>query len=152
MAVYFFDSSAIVKQYVSEVGSTWVRSITDSQAANRIYLAGITGPEVVAAVVRRQRAGSISAENAAAVLSDFRQDFAAAYRVVHVSAVLVVRAMNVAERHGLRGYDAVQLAAALRVNDECQALGLPLTLVSADGELNDAARADGLMVEDPNSH
>jgi len=32
-------------------------------------------------------------------------------------------------------------------------LGLPaLTLVSADGELNMAARAEGLIVEDPNMH
>lgn len=94
MAVYFFDSSALVKRYVSEVGSAWVRSITDPLSANRIYLAGITGVEVVSAVVRRQRADSISAENAATVLSDFREDFAEAYRVVDISAALLARAMN----------------------------------------------------------
>lgn len=102
--------------------------------------------------MRRQRGGSISAENAAVVLGDFREDFAQAYRVVDVSAALLARAMNVAETHGLRGYDAVQLAAALRVNDECRALELALTLVSADAELKGASRGEGLTVEDPNSH
>jgi hypothetical protein len=30
--------------------------------------------------------------------------------------------------------------------------GGPLTLVSADGELNNAAAAEGLSVDDPNMH
>ncbi|NOT59076.1 MAG: nucleic acid-binding protein, partial [Acidobacteria bacterium] len=55
--------------------------------------------------------------------------------------------------HALRGYDAVQLAAALEENDELMSFGLPaLTLVSADAELNKAAQAEGLNVENPNNH
>ncbi len=60
--------------------------------------------------------------------------------------------MTLAEKHGLRGYDAVQLSAALRVSDECRALGISFTLISADGDLNDATRVEGLAVEDPNLH
>jgi hypothetical protein len=60
--------------------------------------------------------------------------------------------MALAETHALRGYDAVQLAAALNVNSACAAAGAVFTLVSADGELNAAARAEGLAVEDPNLH
>jgi len=53
----------------------------------------------------------------------------------------------------LRGYDAVQLAAALEANDERLANALtPLTLVSADTELNTAAQAEGLNVENPNNY
>ncbi|MCZ6680412.1 MAG: hypothetical protein O7E52_24545 [Candidatus Poribacteria bacterium] len=37
MAVYFFDSSAIVKRYVSEMGTTWVGSICRPTAGNDIY-------------------------------------------------------------------------------------------------------------------
>jgi hypothetical protein len=47
----------------------------------------------------------------------------------------------------------VQLATAVEVHVRGLTLGLPtLTLVSADGELNVAAQADGLIVEDPNTH
>jgi hypothetical protein len=61
--------------------------------------------------------------------------------------------MILAERHALRGYDAVQLAAALELQTVLTASGLPaLTLVSADAELNAAAAAEGLTVEDPNLH
>ena len=61
--------------------------------------------------------------------------------------------MTLAEAHSLRGYDAVQLATAVEIHIRGLTLGLPaLTLVSADEELNLAARAEGLVVEDPNMH
>jgi predicted nucleic acid-binding protein len=61
--------------------------------------------------------------------------------------------MSLATKHALRGYDAVQLAAALEANDERIANELtPLTLVSADDELNTAAQAEGLTVENPNAY
>jgi hypothetical protein len=61
--------------------------------------------------------------------------------------------MTLAETHALRGYDAVQLAAAIEVHARGMSLGLPvLTLVSADGDLNMAATIEGLTVEDPNIH
>ncbi len=61
--------------------------------------------------------------------------------------------MNLAERYGLRGFDAVQLAAALQVQAERIASGVPgVTFVSADQALNAAAVAEGLAVDDPNLH
>jgi hypothetical protein len=50
-------------------------------------------------------------------------------------------------------YDAVQLAAALIVQAMRGTLGLSaLELVSADHDLNDAATAEELTVDNPNSH
>ena len=61
--------------------------------------------------------------------------------------------MTLAETHAIRGYDAVQLAAALEVHAFCLALGMPApTLISADVDLNAAATAEGLAVDDPNAH
>jgi hypothetical protein len=58
-----------------------------------------------------------------------------------------------ARAHALRGYDAVHLAAATTLNRQRLALGLgAVTLVSADAELNRAAVAEGLLVEDPNRY
>lgn len=153
MATYFVDSSAIAKRYLNETGSAWVVSITSRAARNRIHLAGITAAEVVAAVARRQRSGSITLTDAAAMLVSFRSDLVNQYRIVDVSRPLILRAMLLAETYALRGYDAVQLAAALDANDRRVARKLPpLTLVSADGELSAAAQAEGLAVEDPNAH
>ena len=68
-------------------------------------------------------------------------------------AAILSRAAALADAHSLRAYDAVQLAALVEVNLQRQANGMPsLTLVSADVELNTAATAEGIVVEDPNTH
>jgi predicted nucleic acid-binding protein len=151
--VFFFDSSGIVKRYVTEIGTPWVSSLVAPAGANRIYVARITGVEVVSAVTRRQRSGSLTPSEAALVLDRFRHDFAAEYRVAAITPALLTQAMSLAETHALRGYDAVQLSTALILNLRRLARGLAaLTLVSSDAELNAAATVEGLMVEDPASH
>lgn len=71
--------------------------------------------------------------------------------MVEVTKDLLERAIVLAIKHALRGYDAVQLATALETNDERIKEGLStIILVSADKELNDAATVEGLLVEDPN--
>ncbi len=52
MADYFADSSALVKRYVSEVGSTWVAGLFNPSLRNEI-----SGVEIVAAIARRARWG-----------------------------------------------------------------------------------------------
>lgn len=71
MAVYFVDSSALVKRYISETGSTWVLSLFDPALNNDILIAAITGVEIVAAITRRARSGSISAANAMAACNQY---------------------------------------------------------------------------------
>jgi uncharacterized protein len=83
----------------------------------------------------------------------FHEDFARAHEIVEISPAIVARAMEFARRRFLRGYDAVQLAVASGLQSVRQILGLPvLTLVSADADLNSAAVAEGLVVDNPNDH
>jgi hypothetical protein len=49
-----------------------------------------------------------------------------------------------AERHALRAYDAVQLAATL----ELRPVGAPVEFCAFDGRLNRAARRERLVVSD----
>jgi uncharacterized protein len=90
MAAYVLDTSAVVKRYILETGSGWVRSIADPAAANLIFLARITDVEVISAVVRRQRGGSLSAADAAATLTQFRQDLIRGYRIIEVMPALLL--------------------------------------------------------------
>jgi predicted nucleic acid-binding protein len=153
MAVFFFDSSSIVKRYVQEAGTAWVQAVTDPAAGNTVYLARIAIVEVTSAITRRQRGGSIPTANAAAMLAQFRQDVALEYRIIEVTRPLLDAATLLAEAHALRAYDAVQLAAISELHALRAAAGLPaVTLVSSDQELNAAATALGLPVEDPNLH
>jgi predicted nucleic acid-binding protein len=148
VAVYFLDTSAIVKRYILETGTAWMQALTDPAAGHVHCIARISRPETVAAITRRERGGQIGPADAITALNDFDQDFAQQYVIVAMAAALIDHAAVLARTHGLRGYDAVQLAAALDVWSQ-----IPTTvLVSADGDLNAAATAEGMAVDDPNTH
>lgn len=153
MAAQFFDSSAVVKRYVQEAGSAWVRALADPGAGHRIYLAHITVVEVTSALARRRRGGSLSVQGASDLLARFSTDLLGGYRIIEITPMLLIDAASLADRLGLRAYDAVQLAAAIGLNTERVAAGAsPVTMISADRELNAAAIASGLAIEDPNAH
>jgi predicted nucleic acid-binding protein len=113
----------------------------------------MTEIEVTSAVTRRRRGGTLSVTDAATILAQFRQDLANEYHVVEVTPAILAAAVPLVEMHGLRAYDAVQLAAVSALNAYRITLSLSdLIVVSADQELNAAAATDGLTVENPNAH
>jgi uncharacterized protein len=74
----------------------------------------------------------------------------AAGNKVYLARVTLVEVISAI---ALRAYDAVQLAAAQEINANMKSAGAPpITLVSADVALNAAALAEGLAVDDPNTH
>jgi len=151
MAVYYLDTSALVKRHALEPGSNWVIGLTDPVARHDLYTVRLTGPEMIAALFRKARTGEVSLATAVRAASDFRVDWRQQYQIVEVSASLADRAMSLAEEHGLRGYDAVHLAAALELQDLRRATQLPLlTFVSADDDQLRAATAKGCPTENPN--
>lgn len=153
MAFYFMDSSALVKRYISETGSAWVLGLFDPIVNNEVFIAAITGVEIVAAITRRTRSGSISATDAAMVCNQFRNDWQTEYQIIEITESIIISGMTLAQTYGLRGYDAVQLAAGCAVNVLCIANSLPpMVFVSSDNELNVAASSEGLIVENPNMH
>lgn len=153
MPVYFVDSSALVKRYVREVGSTWILGLFDSALDNEIFVAAITAVEIIAAITRRARSGSISVADAAMICNQFRNNIQVDYQVIEITEEIIESGMMLAEMRGLRGYDAVQLAAGCAINALSVASGLPpIVFVSADNELNLAAASEGLLVENPNNY
>jgi uncharacterized protein len=152
MAILFLDSSAVAKHYIIEPGSRWVKTALDPAGENQIHVSLLAGVEVIAAITRRRREGSLGADAAAAAIRELRDDFEFLYQHVAVNEPVVEQAMRLAEKHALRGYDAVQLAAGMTLNDRCLNLGLSILFVCADAALNTAATAEGLQVENPNLH
>ena len=153
MATFFFDSSALVKRYAQETGTNWIFSLVRPSTQNRLYLARITGVELVAALTKRMRVGSLSANATTKAINQFEREFINRYLLVEVSPPIIKTAMTLAKNHTLRGYDAVQLASALQANaDRIAVGGTALIFISADHHLNSAATAEGLNVDNPNNH
>jgi uncharacterized protein len=148
VAAYFLDTSTVVKRYVRETGTSWAQALAAPTAGHSLIVVRITLAETVAAVTRRERGGHISPQDAATAVADFHLDFARQYFIIEVSAGLVAQAASLARKYALRGYDAVQLAAAREVHSQVPSL----TLLSADADLNASSSSEGLLADDPNSH
>ncbi|MDQ3652769.1 MAG: type II toxin-antitoxin system VapC family toxin [Acidobacteriota bacterium] len=152
MAILFLDTSAAVKRYIRETGTSWLINQI-RPATTDAFVANVTGIETISAIVRRRRGGSLTAADADKALRRFRRDFASRYIDVELTALVIQLAMQLAEKHNLRGYDAAQLAVAVSINHRLLAKGVSgLTFVCADAELLNSAQAEGLLVENPNLH
>ncbi len=153
MAFFYADSSVLVKRHVVEPGTGWVHALTDPAARNRVITAHITQVEVVSALNRRRREGTLNVAQYTAIADDFVALCTTEYQVVALSLAIVDRCRLLLEAHPLRAYDAVQLATALLSNQALIAAGhSPLTFLAADRQLRDAAAAEGLAVDDPNRY
>ena len=153
MAAYFFDSSALVKRFAKESGTAFIFSLMRRAARHRLYAALFTEVEVCAALARRRKTQTLTPPQTSRAIRRFRRDFANRFTPIKPEAQLIAQAIQLADTYELRGYDALQLASVLTANQERLLLGLaPLILVSADIELNQAAQAEGLAVENPNTY
>jgi hypothetical protein len=73
------------------------------------------------------------------------------YQFVELTYPVVEQAKLLLARYALRAYDAVQLASAVLTQQTLQAIALPpLTFLAADDRLLDAAKAEGLVTDNPN--
>jgi predicted nucleic acid-binding protein len=153
VADYFFDSSALVKAYIAEAGTHWVRTILDDPQ-HRISISALAEVEVISALTRRFKEGDLTQLEVDQACDELSQD-CATYFVVDVTGQILEAAVSNARNYSLRAYDAVQLASAIAVRTALLVTqgNVPgFTVVSADHALNDAAGLEGLRVEDPNVH
>ncbi|MGQ9583986.1 MAG: type II toxin-antitoxin system VapC family toxin [Anaerolineae bacterium] len=136
----YLDSSALIKRYVAEMGTTEVgQAITHADVVSTVVL---SRAEVAAALAKAVRMNVLTEEEAQGALQVFRSEWPNLLRV-QVTEMLVARAGALAWQHGLRGYDAVHLAGALLWQE---AIGEVVTLATFDRRLWQVAREVGLPV------
>jgi predicted nucleic acid-binding protein len=138
--IAYLDSSALVKCYVLEAGS--LDTIDMIGQADMVVTSPVTRVEVASGLARAVRMGSVSARGAGAAYADFVGEVEAIIQVPLTDAI-VARAQALVWDHGLRGYDAIQLASALAWQ---QRIGSRVTLATFDARLAQAAGESGLTV------
>lgn len=155
MAVYFLDTSAIVKRYFPERGSQWIQSLCAPIAHHALYVSTLTLVEVVVSFARmgRENPPRCTMDERDQAIALFHQDVRQGYRLIAANSALLTRVGNLACVHPLRAYDATQLACAPLVNSrETNDGSPPLTFVCADKALLQVAAAEGLSIDNPNEH
>ena len=153
MALYFFDSSALVKRYVHERGSGWVRDTTASPHGHLIHISLLTVAEIASALARRQREGSLTASERDRLFGAFLVDCARSYLLLRVEEDVIQHAISLVNHYPLRTADAIQLSTALLLAQTLRDAHFdPVIVASADDRILRAASREGLPVENPNIH
>ena len=109
--ILYLDTSALVTLYVEESGTPGV--IARVEQAGAVTTARVTYAEARAAFARHRRQGALSPAGLRQAVRQLDEDWLA-YTIVDIGDSVVREAGTLAERHALRGYDAVQLGGRRR--------------------------------------
>lgn len=146
MALFFLDTSALVKLYVREPGSDRLLPLVSPQPKNRFAVLAITAVEFRSAIRRRERAGDIDAADATSILNSLQTHLETVFIRQAVKDAVIDTTLEVIDRYALRAYDAMQLAGCLVLSS----IGAEnYTFVCSDQRLLAAAEAEQLRAFDP---
>jgi predicted nucleic acid-binding protein len=141
--IVYVDTSALMKQYVGEAGSS--QTIAFLREADYLGSSILVKVELVAAIAKVLRMNLFDPESANAMVSQFNED-SINLQIISVDHAVVRRAANLAWELQLRGYDAIHLASALVWRED---LGEEIILATFDRQLWDAAHKVNLAVWPP---
>ena len=138
----YFDTSALIKRFVTENGSERVAELVAADAL--IATSRVAYAEVHAGLARKLREGMLARAEHRRIARAFDRDWRA-YARVDLPDDLLTRARDLVLRHPLRGFDAIHLASALHLRT---AIAEEVRLVAADDRLLAAADAEGVGILD----
>jgi uncharacterized protein len=136
--ILYVDTSALVKLYVPEPESDAVQALVESAEVAAVSL--IAYAEARAAFARKRRERTVDRKDYRRLVQEFNDDWDH-YFIVDVSESLVRRAGQLADKHGLRGYDSIQLSSALLLRAQSRQT---VAFCCFDDRLSHAGRREGL--------
>jgi uncharacterized protein len=140
--IAYFDTSAIIPLIINEPSSDRCNRVWDE--SSRVVSVRLLYPEARAALAKAERMGRLSAAKRVAAIVEL-ETIIAQVDHIEVTEAFAHRAGELAQAHGLRGCDAVHLAAASAVADS------DVVLVTGDSDLAKAANSIGIAVSIPNT-
>jgi len=136
--IAYLDASALVKLYVAEPGTDEVAAVIERAEVTGTSV--LSRAEVVAALAKATRMRVLAPDAALTARRRFEVEWGSLARL-RVTESLMARAGELAWTHGLRGFDAAHLAAAMAWQESSAE---SVVLVTWDRDLWGAARAAGL--------
>jgi len=137
--VVYLDTSSLVKLYVEEKGSSAVASMLET--ATVVATSLIAYAEARSAFSRRFREKAFTRSEYKKIVSSLEADWEH-LMALNVTKELVFSAGNLAEKHGLRGFDAIHLASAIVLQQEISGSVL---FSCSDRRLQIASQKEGLV-------
>ena len=133
--ILYLDTSSLIKIYIREDGSEDVESLAGQ--ASVVATSVIAYPEARSALARLLREGTLEAEQYQLLIESLDEDLDR-FLLLGVTEDVWRHAGELAETHGLRGFDSLHLASALRLRSLAD--GQLVRFSSYDQRLNKAAK------------
>jgi predicted nucleic acid-binding protein len=139
----YFDSSALVKRYLKEIGTDLVNSLIGSSKVKAT--SKLSYPEILSAFGRKHWANEISNGVLQSAINKFESDWPQLY-VIEFSDEMLKPIKQVSQKYPLRAADTVHLASALWLRSSTK---VDVTFVASDSRLLEAARRENLQIVNP---
>jgi uncharacterized protein len=151
MRLFLLDASALVKRYAIETGTPLLNHLFAQATPARLLCLTLGVAEVAAALARKRNRGDLSSAAYALAMGALRLEVLTTGDPVKVPTDdhLILRSLPLSDRHAINATDAIVLQTALDLVVALRANGDDLVLMAADQRLLQAARAEGLVVFDP---
>jgi predicted nucleic acid-binding protein len=146
LAVYYLETSALVKLYVREAGTQRMLRLVADPETPLLAILSLARAELYSAVRRRERAGDIDGALVTQLLDRFEAHLKTRFMRQSVSDAVLDLACTLIDRHPLRAYDALQIAGCLTLRS---AAPEPPIFVCADQQLLEVAETESLTWLDP---
>ncbi len=140
--IAYFDTSAIIPLIINEPSSDRCNRVWND--SSRVVSVRLLYPEARAALAMAERMGRLTAKQRDAAVIELESTISEVDHI-EVTEALARHAGELAQAHGLRGYDAVHLAAASAVADS------DVVVVTGDADLAKAANSIGIAVSITNA-
>lgn len=153
MPLHYVDSSALVKKYLPERGTEWVRQLVSSEPIAVSLLASV---ELASALSRRALDGDLTPVERDAAYASFLKD-AQGFIVLAVSQPILEEASSLLLSRpstvSLRALDALHLASAKIVFALARRRGIDTgSFITADRALYEASAWQSIRAVDPEEH
>jgi predicted nucleic acid-binding protein len=138
--IFFFDTSALIKRYISEPGSNKVDELCE--IAENIVVSPVTKIEVHSTLKRLLATNLISEDDYETVKNNIDYDFKY-FTVLSFNEEIEKEAIKLIEKHQLKTLDSIQLASCLYRKADIK------DFVVSDVKLKTAAGIENIDVIDP---
>jgi predicted nucleic acid-binding protein len=134
----YFDTSALIKRYVEELGR---REVLTLLRKNQCVISAVLPVEVRSALRRRVAEKTLDGRRVASILKRFAAD-RPYWTVIEVSSDVLVAAESLSGPHPLRALDSIHVASAKLLRDRTGSDSF--AFISADAKQTKVAAALGL--------
>ncbi len=138
--IFFADTSALIKKYIDEAGSSVVEDSFTS--ADQIWVSPITKIECTSTIARIFRQGLVTLSHMEDFLNELETDFYD-FQIVAFTDELVEASQRLVLKYHLKSLDSIQLASAIQCDPK------DITILVSDKKLKNAMGAEGLNSVDP---